>query len=254
MSAIFIAAAFAAAYIYLIKSVDASYRILRMDGYRLYFYVGSYAAGFAVLSAVTTFLLDIGDIPSRFLPELFGKNGGLSQVRGLKSEELKISAITGLTFAWALLLLCINRIRYCTDESKLKLIFRLTKSNAFERLLLECSLNYSPVAVTLDTEKVYVGLVHELDLESGGIEYVTVIPFLSGYRTSKEKNLTFTTNYYQHYEKMEDEMRSNPDLVEDLMNSFRVTIPFGQIVSLSRFDIDAYKAISNQAAIIPEAP
>lgn len=251
MSAVFIAAAFAAAYIYLIKSTDSSYKIHRMDGYRLYFYVGSYAAGFACISALTLLLLDVGNIPSSNFPEMFDKKGSFFQVRGLKHEDIKVACISVLTFVWAILLLIANNAYYkFWPNAKLRLSYRLTKGNSFEALLWECSVKLSTVSVNLDSGKVYVGLVTEFDLESGEIEYLSILPILSGYRTGKRKKLKFTNNYYQHYEEIENLVVDARE-AEKLINEFRVVVPFSEVISISRFDVDAYKAISNQASIIP---
>lgn len=244
MGAVFIAALFAAAYVYLIKSTDTSYRIHRMDGYRLYFYVASWAAIFGFLSGLIVFLVDMGDLPTRLVPGLFDKQGSILQVRGINSADAKVLVVSLVAIGLSFILCIINRTYFAfSTRAKTQLSIELTKGNAFERLLLECSVEYETVCVNTDSGKVYVGLVHDIDLNSGKLDHIALLPILSGYRTSKRKKIKFTTNYYKHYMDLE-KLVNNPSEWDAELEKFRLVIPCSEIVALSKFDIDTYQKIN----------
>jgi hypothetical protein len=250
LSAIFIAAVFAAAYLYLIKSTDTSYRIHRMDGYKLYFYVASYAAIFASISAITLFLIDFSNAPTKLYPGLFDKHGNLDNVRGVKAEDAKVAALVALSFAWAGTLTIVNICYYrFYPGARQSLSLQLTKSNAFERLLMECCVAFEPMCINTKSGKVYVGLVQNFDIESGRLDYIAILPILSGYRSAKRKKLKFTTNYYLHYEDLERAI-GDPLQAEMEIEKFRVVIPSAEITSAAKFDINAYKAINESGCVV----
>lgn len=245
MSAVFIAAVFAAAYLYLIKSTDTRYRIHRMDGYRLYFYVASWASIFASLSAVVVFLIDIADIPTTLFPELLDKNGNIDKLRGIGGSDAKVIALSLMSFIWAGLLWFGNFLHYTfVRDAKESLTIELTKGNPFERLLTESSIDFGTICVTCKSGKVYVGLVHEFDPDRGKLEYLALLPILSGYRTGKRNKIKFTTNYYKHYIELE-ESSFDVEHLESQIEKFRVVLPCTEVASLSKFDIEDYRKIND---------
>lgn len=244
MGAIFIASVFAAAYVYLIKSTDTSYRIHRMDGYRLYFYVASWAAIFGCLSTLIVFLIDAGDLPTRVFPELFDKQGSIAKVRGVNGNDAKAIAVSVVAILLSVVLCLANRFWYrFSAEARTKLSIELTKGHAFERLLFECSVEYDTVCINTNSDKVYVGLVQDIDLNRGKLDHIALLPILSGYRTSKRKKIKFTTNYYRHYKELES-LIDNPVEWDAEIEKFRLVIPCNEIVALSKFDIDTYQKIN----------
>jgi hypothetical protein len=81
-------------------------------------------------------------------------------------------------------------------------------------------------------------LVEEFEPSDGKIEFISLLPMLSGYRNGKKK-IRFTTNYYDHYEQYVVSVGNN-ELNELDLDDFRLVLPTIEIASVSRFDVDAY--------------
>lgn len=121
-------------------------------------------------------------------------------------------------------------------------MIKASQHNAAEFMLFTSINDYQPISLTLDSDKVYVGFVSDFDPIDGKVEYLTILPLLSGYRDDHKK-LQFTTNYYEHYEKNigdKAETPTNPEM-QAILNKFKIIVPFSEIVSVSGFDVDAYK-------------
>lgn len=239
MAAILIAAIFAASYFYCIKSPNTRYKIHRMEGYRLYFYVGAYGAALATLSGFVFLFIDILDLPTKYLGQIFDKKGNLLTVRGLGITEAKSFTFVILSFLWAFILCAVQRTYYAALPVRLDLLrLKLAKNNPLEYLLFECSITEEFVCITTKSDKVYVGLVEEFEPSDGKIEFISLLPMLSGYRNGKKK-IRFTTNYYDHYEQYVVSVGNN-ELNELDLDDFRLVLPTIEIASVSRFDVDAY--------------
>ncbi|MEZ2600776.1 hypothetical protein [Kluyvera intermedia] len=110
------------------------------------------------------------------------------------------------------------------------------KGNPIEELLIEASFTAFSVKITMRTKKVYVGIVMKPALEHGKLEYVSVIPLLSGCRSDGEHRVHFYTNYYNHYE--------NSGVYAGIsalnLEHYRVVLPVSEIDNISLFDITTY--------------
>ena len=94
-----------------------------------------------------------------------------------------------------------------------------------------------PLRLSLKSRKVYVGLVMEEQFESGDLDYVLIIPLVSGYRDKDTLDIFFDCNYVSVYEKhglvSEDEL-SEEKLLK--LNDFRLAIKASEIESVAFFE------------------
>jgi len=96
----------------------------------------------------------------------------------------------------------------------------------------------NPVALTMDTRKVYVGsIVVPPALREPS--YVVLMPTLSGYRDEGTRELIFTTSYDHVYE---DLLRRQDDgeSVEIDVDAFQIILPLAGVVSANLYDNDVY--------------
>lgn len=100
--------------------------------------------------------------------------------------------------------------------------------DAIESLAIKCEDDGTLVALTLDSGKVYVGLLDEFTGPRVGKEWVGMTPVASGYRDSTGK-LVFTTFY---------DIKLPDDAT---MEIFQVIVSMKQIVSAQAFDLELYK-------------
>lgn len=103
--------------------------------------------------------------------------------------------------------------------------------NYLIRLLHSAALEEKPVMLTLDTRKVYIGIVSDAPNLEPHETYVAISPMLSGYRDSNTQELRLSTDYLRAY------ATQNP-------RDFRIVISMSAIKTATYFDHAIYKAFS----------
>ncbi len=112
---------------------------------------------------------------------------------------------------------------------------RELQKNDFDATCLYASETFKPIAITLESRKVYVGMI--IDTPAPESEYLTFLPAYSGYR--RDDTLAFTLeNDYEHELEMlleGDEDTSLQDLV--------ITVPKCKILSLHIYNDHLYQQL-----------
>lgn len=88
------------------------------------------------------------------------------------------------------------------------------------------------VYITLNSHRVYIGMVHTARCETSSTDNVVVIPMISGYRDRNTQQLIVEHNYAAYYQQHWITPVSEPN---NALN-FRKVILLNQIESLSLFD------------------
>ena len=104
--------------------------------------------------------------------------------------------------------------------------------NELEQLINGAFLDASLVSFTLKNGKVYVGWPVSLPRPSRG-SYLSVLPLFSGYRND-EQDVIFTTEYWDIYQRRQDEGEDN------MYQGFLLVLSTEEIVSASLFDLAVY--------------
>ncbi|NVJ61557.1 MAG: hypothetical protein HWE27_14270 [Gammaproteobacteria bacterium] len=108
----------------------------------------------------------------------------------------------------------------------------------FQYLLFEAATTTTPVIFTLDSNKVYVGLVVTSPEPGDENDFTRILPLMSGYREPITREVNFTTNYESIYKEV---LGNESELNYLEINKFEVLFPNARIVSVHMFDLKVYK-------------
>ena len=134
-----------------------------------------------------------------------------------------------VVFPLALALILFGIVQYISShikpdwENKMNLRMLKKSEMLFESHIMQAVITGTPVMVTMDGGKVYIGLVIAVRKNA---KWLSLIPMRSGYRDEKSK-LVLDTDYLPFHEKT---ARDHPEL------KFDVTLPVDKIASLQFFD------------------
>ncbi|SFC06879.1 hypothetical protein SAMN05660479_01038 [Microbulbifer thermotolerans] len=223
-SGILIIAIAAAGYLYSTYCYALKYRVSRESGHRLY------------LTSVTVGLLFV--IPAWLLLRVTDAVCQNTNLPCLRISELEYTVFLSLwTIVFSYLTAYIYNRR---DHAKTKNIIREWQKNDFDALYLRAQLEFKPIAISLDTGKVYVGMPVLSQEPNDQNSHITILPVYSGYR--KEKNLKFViaTRYDMVAELVETGVERQED-IED----FYMTIPRDHIVSAHVFNHRLYRQVDS---------
>lgn len=217
------------------------YRIVRESGYHIYLRSG--LAGFIVfiISFLSFVIIDLYDLPSLLMNTLNIAISDIPHFYLMEDEGYKWGLLLMLCILISALLHLSFNIYYRKPSRRFKTLIKIV--NPMERILFDACANAYPICITLDSNKVYVGLLETVPpVDDGRIEYLRMLPLLSGFRDQNSLTINFTTNYYEHYRDGELD-KSSEWLTLDL---FSIVIPEREVVSISNFDIDVYKKFLSQ--------
>jgi hypothetical protein len=111
--------------------------------------------------------------------------------------------------------------------------------SGLDKLLLQAQQHSLPISFTLNSGKVYIGLVVDTPNPSSETEVVTILPILSGYRNETGR-MQLTTDYETLYSALRDGRAKALGLGEDWLTQFRLTISTDSIVTAALFSPTVY--------------
>ena len=138
------------------------------------------------------------------------------------------------------------------------------KDDAAENLIQEALRSATPVAVTLKSGKVYVGLVQTMFNPSFEVQSIRLLLKRSGYRTNEKQELKLNVNYDETHVTLLEDMRKKLESkmiqllkseaklefeeafrkagreIEESIQQFEVVIYMSEVVSISPFDLEIY--------------
>lgn len=221
-------ASITAGYGYIYFSYFWRYRFARENGYKLY--LVAIAVGFVfLLLAAGIFEL------SYFLTTL------------ISVEPIFILSESGeslLIVLTSLLISCVVTITTNRFKPKYDSMVRAWKNDDFDRICYEALDNLKPIAVTLESRKVYVGLITDTLAPDQERSHLTILPLHSGYRTKDELKFTLTRRYDVIFDYVLSDKEDNPDLLTD----FQIAIPRNIIQTIHIFNDYLYDGESPSIA------
>lgn len=125
-----------------------------------------------------------------------------------------------------------------TDGAKARNLRRAWASDDLSSLINFATEYLKPIAVTLESRKVSIGLVartNEPDHDQG---YITLLPYYSGYREHETLHLHITNRYDAVFKVIDDE--TSEINIEDLY----IVLPLGKIVSAHIFNDAVYERVN----------
>lgn len=121
--------------------------------------------------------------------------------------------------------------------SPIERLNRRAITDDLERLLYQTMVHGELIQVSLDNNKVYVGIVRSVD-PVGAAKHFTMQPLMSGGRDSAAREVKYTSFYDRIIRKVTD---SEPIRSKELLRRFQIVIPLSRIVTASGFDMAAYR-------------
>ncbi len=101
-----------------------------------------------------------------------------------------------------------------------------------DALLIERAQDKKPVAVTLDNDKVYIGVpLYPLETDERH-ETISLRLLFSGYRHKEDRSLKIQYSVIDILQKLQDDDVNEPDKIT------QVEIPLNKVVSVTHFDLD----------------
>lgn len=132
-------------------------------------------------------------------------------------------------------------------------MLRKLDANALERLFVDAQDRDQPVILTLNSNKVYVGLIQWTPPNPRSEDsFIQILPILSGYRKNETHEVEFTTTYasviqqtVHGKEDAHEEPRPGdvqlPHQKRLKLNDFVKVIPISEVVAAGKFDHEAYR-------------
>lgn len=252
MAALLLSVVLVSGYLFVINALPTRYKFKRSEGWSAYFFVAAWGVFFFILGWVFCSLMGISGLTGK-LALLIGlskeKLANLTPLSGNDAhvkQELKIALWIVISIGVAFISGLLVRLCYLPHSKKFKAIARAATNSPLEELLIESVSTVFPVIVTLKSKKVYVGWVRYPVLEHGKIEYLSLIPLMSGYRDKDKLTVKMTTNYWKHYNDT-GIVNGRSDLTID---NFRVVLPISDIENISLFDFNTYKKFQDDKSEI----
>lgn len=253
--ALILATILVAGFIYVLHYPPARYSHKRSEGWHTYLHSGAWGLPFAFLSfliclfvqwlcsepiTAPTQVAEVIAKPSsneRFIigfafltPMLAGLAGKVAHCwyYGLPGFTHKLLAILKRSATWHKWVAEYNQK---AAQRQLLTIANTVKHDPFENLIVHATNSVCSVMVTLKSRKVYIGMITNSGVEHGKLEYVSVIPFISGYRREDDFKVERTVNYSEMYREL-DPAR---------LDEFKTVLPISEIESMRLFDGKIYE-------------
>ena len=208
------------------------YRLPREEGHALYFDSAFYGL---IIFLVTLFLVRAAyagttTLSQHLIPALEHR------FFSLDSQALILIALFVAPLLSGVMARLANKYTAGNDS-----YFEALKNNNFEWMLVKAVESNKMVMVTMEDEKVYIGLVcTPSDPLSRERRSFSLIPFISGYRRTDTRKVCLTTFYQEVFKKTEDEIQHLN------VADFVVVLPMHKILSGRIFDLQAYEAFQQQ--------
>lgn len=210
----------------------------RSAGWETYVYLGFHGLRFLVTALVIAIILWIVVfLVLNFVDWVFNLSVRIwlqRQVTCILFDDIQVYHVLVAVFAWAL---CQSEIKDKVEQGNTLIVENIRNYDGLLRLVIEAASTQKPLRLSLKSRKVYVGLVMEEQFESGDLDYVLIVPLVSGYRDKDTLDIFFDCSYVSVYEKhglfVGDEL-SEKELLK--LDDFRLAIKVSEIESVSFFE------------------
>lgn len=232
-------------YIFASRWTVTKFVVDREDGHRLYFRAAFYGVFLFTVALLIRIILisyvDGYDAFEKSIAQLY--RGTLKE----PDNHHQLDALTTSLFALTLGASFWVPFRWLPQRWLRYLYERAIRHDEIESLIAEAARRVVPVSITMENNKVYVGLVVETPDPRQHRKFLTVLPLMSGFRDSAAGRITFTTYYNRIYRKL-------PTLSTEIrVRDFRVALPMDKLQSLNMFDVVVYEEFQRQSEKTPRS-
>jgi len=228
-------------YWYTTRDISTRFKLKRTFGWDVYFLVALYGCIFVlqgVLAIALVYLLLWGiSFGINHLPTLYALPENVHYHRDFINWSFLGIQAPVVIMLMVSVMLCLFRTTWApglrlNTAGRKRLYQQLTSANGVEGILYQCMERGDMVYITLNSHRVYIGMVHTARCETSSTDNVVVIPMISGYRDRNTQQLIVEHNYAAYYQQHWITPVSEPN---NALN-FRKVILLNQIESLSLFD------------------
>ncbi len=225
-------------YIFATKCKYTYYKVMRLEGYHLYFRAAHYGSFFVLVAAV--FYVALYAITPDCILALASKMK-LTFNHVFNSTDTSIFnillvALISIAGSYAAAWYFNKRL---DDEFSFK---HAIENDDLELLLYRALKEETPIAISMENKKEYVGVIIRVLDPSDDRKFVRILPLLSGFRSKETGKVDYSTPYETVIEDML-EGEENPLLV---LEDFEIVLPAADIKSAHLFDYDTYKAFQKK--------
>lgn len=209
-------------FILITRAYRFRYRSVRLDGYRLLIHSSLAGLSLLVCAQLLVVLLRarLDWIDAAFHQAVHYDGAGVAT----------LAFLLGLPIAW------LSNQFFQRDAEIDRVIDN--KGDPLELILRKSLKETKAVLLSVKSGKVYVGFVISKSSPEVSVDWIKILPMVSGYREGDTKRVVFTTNYKAVFRmKLEDDSAVSDTFFSD----FELVIPFREIESVSIFDAEVYK-------------
>lgn len=133
-------------------------------------------------------------------------------------------------------------------DGKKKEFERAMRKNDFDRILFESMEHLHPIAISLDNRKVYVGLVFDAIEPDSDNSYLTIMPFLSGFRDKDTLSMKIQSTYEPVIDALLKREGGKSEIDVDVLKNYFMAFPRDTIASLHLYNDHLYQNVQKQIA------
>lgn len=221
--------------------IVTKYQTIRETGHALYFRAAFYGILFSFLAiplriVILKYLPEYGQLEHYFLSAQYNQPSPSLQASliGVTIGAFVLGTTVWIPLNWLVL-----------PSQRVKIFQNALKENDVDRLLFDTILESKPVMISLENGKVYVGFcLTTVNTWANRKTTVALLPMVSGFRDPKTHTLTFTTDYLTFFEALDADQPDGEDPM--FSGEFEVVLPVERIVSVQRFDLEAYDRFNQE--------
>ena len=216
------------------------WRVAREDGHRLYFRAVFFGSLIFALVATTHPQIE------RLAPQYAAiSTSARALIKPMAKDQSSAPAVADLTVVCFLSMLAGWPLAWFLNLFFWKdyWLRKAIRKDVLEAFLLDAADLETPIAITMDDQKVYVGYLIESFDPTVGRKCILLLPLMSGYRDQETHKVNFTTFYTELYsdDRATNQTEPLPAPLEHLtIEDFITVIPADRIASYRRFDVLAY--------------
>ena len=233
MAVLFTMLVLVAGYHYARSLPSEKVNLKRSAGWETYVYLGFHGLRFLILALFSLIILWVlAFIVLSVIDYIFDSSIQIylqRQITRILFDDIQVYHVLIAAFAWAL---CQNEIKGKIKRGN-KLVFENIKNyDGLLRLVIEAAAEQRPLRLSLKSRKVYVGLI---------MDYILLVPLVSGYRDKDALDIFFDCSYLSVYEK--HGLFAGDELNEEKLlrlDDFRMAIKVSEIESVSFFEFGVF--------------
>lgn len=219
-------------------------KLRRSAGWETYVYLGFHGLRLILNGAMACLILalplyvvlwafDGGASWFHFTPDLSGGMWRLAKYKLFDDIQVYHVVIALLALGG-----CKNEIQKRHQEDWQQQIKRY---DAMLRIVWQSLHTQVPIRISLKSRKVYVGVVSQEQFSNAELDYMLIVPLVSGYRNKDTLDIFFDCNYYAVYQKyglFDDDDLSKQEILK--LDDFRTAVRISEIESVSFFKMEVF--------------